>query len=93
MWYDTACFTIYVQQAVSILFIDKLYVIGIDINIEIMTVSLAIWEAQHSQRAKYQDCGEIPMSLMRPQWPKLRYQYLFYYDESKWMMNKQMLSK
>ena len=38
------------------------------------------------------DCGELPRSLMRQQWPKLRYQFLFYHDETKLMMNKQILS-
>ena len=37
-------------------------------------------------------CGELPRSLMRQQWPKLRYQFLFYHDETKLMMNKQILS-
>ena len=30
-------------------------------------------------------------SLMRQQWPKLRYHFLFYHDETKLMMNKQIL--
>ena len=34
-------------------------------------------------------CGELPRSLMRQQWPKLRYQFLFYHDETKLIMNKQ----
>ena len=37
-------------------------------------------------------CGELPRSLMRQQWPKLRYQFLFYHNETKLMMNKQILS-
>ena len=36
-------------------------------------------------------CGELPRSLMRPQWPKLRYQCLFNHDETKLMINKQIL--
>ena len=49
-------------------------------------------EVHHSPRAKPDGCGEFPRSLMRPHWPKLRYQFLFYRDEIKSMMNKQMLS-
>ena len=30
--------------------------------------------------------------IVRPQSPTLRYQFLFYYDETKLMMNKPMLS-
>ena len=37
-------------------------------------------------------CGELPRSLMRQQWPKLRYHFLFYHDETKLVMNKQILS-
>ena len=28
-------------------------------------------------------CGELPRSLMTPQWPKSRYQFLFYHDAPK----------
>ena len=56
--------------------------IGIDTNIEVIFVSLTTWEAHHSPRAK-PSCGELPRSLMRQQWPKLRYQFLFYHDETK----------
>ena len=66
--------------------------IGIDTNIEVIVVSLTTWEAHHSRRAKPGGCGELPRSLMRQQWPKLRYQFLFYHDETKLMMNKQILS-
>ena len=66
--------------------------IGIDTNIEVIVVSLTTWEAHHSPRAKPEGCGELPRSLMRQQWPKLRYQFLFYYDETKLIMNKQILS-
>ena len=47
-------------------------------------VSLTTWEAHHSPRAKPEGCGELPRSLMRQQWPKLRYQFLFYHDEFNW---------
>ena len=67
-------------------------VIGIDTNIEVIVVSLTTWEAHHSPRAKPEGCGELPMSLMRQQWPQLRYQFLFYHDETKLIMNKQILS-
>ena len=67
-------------------------IIGIDTNIEVIVVSLTTWEAHHSPRAKPEGCGELPRSLMRQQWPKLRYQFLFYHDETKLMMNKQILS-
>ena len=65
--------------------------IGIDTNIEAIVVSLTTWEAHHSPRATPEGCGELPRSLMRQQWPKLRYQFLFYHDEIKLMMNKQIL--
>ena len=68
------------------------WVIGIDTNIEVIVVSLTTWEAHHSPRAKPEGCGELPRSLMRQQWPKLRYQFLFYHDETKLMINKQILS-
>ena len=67
-------------------------VIGIDTNIEVIVVSLTTWEAHHSPRAKPEGCGELPRSLMRQQWSKLRYQFLFYHDETKLIMNKQILS-
>ena len=72
--------------------IRKGYSIGTDTNIEVIVVSLTTWEAHHSPRAKPKGCGELPRSLMRQQWPKLRYQFLFYHDETKLMMNKQILS-
>ena len=62
------------------------FVIGIDTNIEVIVVSLTTWEAHHSPRAK--GCGELPRSLMRQQWPQYWYQFLFYHDETKLMMNK-----
>ena len=70
----------------------RVKVIGIDTNIEVIVVSLTTWEAHHSPRAKPKGCGELPRSLMRQQWPKLRYQFLFYHDETKLMLNKQILS-
>ena len=66
--------------------------IGTDTNIEIIVVSLTAWEALHCTRAKPSGCGELPRSLMRQQWPKLRYQVLSYHDETKLMINKQILS-
>ena len=71
---------------------DEGLIIGIDTNIEVVVVSLTTWEAHHSPRAKPEGCGELPRSLMGQQWPKLRYQFLFYHDETKLMMNKQILS-
>ena len=56
---------------------------GIDTNIEVIVVSLTTCEAHHSPRAKPEACRELPRSLMRQQWPKLRYQFLFYHDETK----------
>ena len=50
-------------------------IIEIDTNIEVIVVSLTTWEAHHSPRAKLEGCGELPRSLMRQQWPKLRYQW------------------
>ena len=70
----------------------KTSVIGIDTNIVVIVVSLTTWEAHHSPRAKPEGCDELPRSLMRQQWPKFRYQFLFYHDETKLLMNKQILS-
>ena len=70
----------------------QIMAIGIDINIEVIVVSLTTWEAHHTPRAKPEGCGELPRSLMRQQWPKLRYQFLFHHDETKLIMNKQILS-
>ena len=66
--------------------------IGIDTNIEVIVVSLMTWEAHHSPRAKPEGCGELPRLFMRQQWLKLKYQFLFYHDETKLMVNKQKLS-
>ena len=57
--------------------------IGIDTKIEVIVVSPTTWEAHHSPRAKPSGCGELPRSLVTPQWPKSRYQFLFYHDASK----------
>ena len=70
----------------------SLKAIGIDTKIEVIVVSPTTWEAHHSPRAKPEGCGELPRSLVTPQWPKSRYQFLFYHDGTKLMMNKQILS-
>ena len=62
--------------------------IGIDTNVEVIVVSLTTWKVHHSPGAR----GLWWASLMRQQWPKLGYQFLFYHDETKLMMNKQILS-
>ena len=59
------------------------YIIGIDTKIEVIVVLPTTWEAHHSPRAKPEGCGELPRSLVTPQWPKSRYQFLFYHDASK----------
>ena len=66
----------------------RVWVIWIDTNIEVIAVSSTTREAHHSPRAKPEGCGELPRSLMRHQWPNLRYQFLFYHDETKLMINK-----
>ena len=63
-------------------------VIWIDTNIEVLVVSLTTCDAHHSPRVKPEGCDELPRSLMRQQRPKLRYQFLFYHDETKLMMKK-----
>ena len=63
--------------------LDTGYNIGIDTKIEVIVVSPTTWEAHHSPRAKPESCGELPRSLVTPQWPKSRYQFLFYSDASK----------
>ena len=35
-------------------------------------------------------CGELPRSLVTPQWPKLRYRFLFYHDASKHIKSMQI---
>ena len=64
-------------------------VIGIDTKIEVIVASPTTWEAHHSPRAKPEGCGELPRSLVTQQWPKWRYQFLFYHDETKSITNKQ----
>ena len=66
--------------------------IGIDTNIDVIVVSSKTWEAHHSPRAKPEGCGMLPRSLMGQQLPKLRYKSIFYHDETKLMMNKQIMS-
>ena len=67
----------------SIAYEGALYIIGIDTKIEVIVVSPTTWEAHHSPRVKPEGCGELPRSLVSPQWPKSRYQFLFYHDASK----------
>ena len=64
-------------------------IIGIDTKIEVIVASPTTWEAHHSPRAKPEGCGELPRSLVTQQWPKWRYQFLFYHDETKSITNKQ----
>ena len=63
----------------------RAYVIGIDTKIEVIVVSPTTWEAHHSPRAKPEGCGELPRSLVTPQWPKSRYQFRFYHDAPKYI--------
>ena len=83
---------VWISIKTSLKFLRDQLNIGIDTNIEVIVVSLTTWEAHHSPRAKPEGCGELPRSLMRQQWPKLRYQFLFYHDETKLMINKQTLA-
>ena len=62
---------------------EPMMVIGIDTKIEVIVVSPTTWEAHHSPQASPSGCGELPRSLVTPQWPKSRYQFLFYHDASK----------
>ena len=68
---------------------NEYIVIGIDTKIEVIVASPTTWEAHHSPRAKPEGCGELPRSLVTQQWPKWRYQFLFYHDETKSITNKQ----
>ena len=45
----------------------------------------------HYGPGKHEGCGELPRSLMRQQWPELRYQFLFCYDRTKLIMIKKIL--
>ena len=65
-------------------------IIGIDTKIEVIVVSPTTWEAHRSPRAKPKGGGELPMSLVTPQWPKARYQFLFYHDASKHIKSVQI---
>ena len=56
--------------------------IGIDTKIWVIVLSPTTWRAHHSPRAKPEVCGELPRSLVTPQWPK-SYQFIFYHDASK----------
>ena len=67
----------------SMFLVGILYIIGIDTKIEVIVVSPTTWEAHHSPRAKPEGCGELPRSLVTPQWPKSRYQFRFYHDAPK----------
>ena len=62
---------------------EPMMVIGIDTKIEGIVVSPTTWEAHHSPRVKPEGCGDLPRSLVTPQWPTSRYQFLFYHDASK----------
>ena len=57
--------------------------IGIDTKIKVIVVSPTTWEAHHSPRTMPEGCGELPRSFVTSQWPKSRYQFLFYHDASK----------
>ena len=93
MIYDNGKISVWIGNKTDTNLYDELfiYVKGIDTSISVIVVSLTTWEAQNTPRAKPESCGEIPRSLMRQQWPKLRYQFLFYHDETKLVMNKQIL--
>ena len=67
-------------------------IIGIDPKIEVIVVSPTAWDDHHSPRAKPDGCGELSEKLLTPRWPKSRYQFLLYHDETKLMINKQKLS-
>ena len=47
--------------------------IEIDTLIEVIVVSPLTWEAHHSPRAWPSSCGELPRSLVTPQWPQSWY--------------------
>ena len=79
--YDHVLISIKRNQVTIIIVI----VIGIDTKIEVIVVSPTTWEAHHSPRAKPEGCGELPRSLVTPQWPKSRYQFRFYHDAPKYI--------
>ena len=64
--------------------------IGIDTKIEVIVVSPTTWEAHHSPRVKPSGCGELPRSLVTPQWPQSSYQFPFYHDASKYIKSQQI---
>ena len=43
-------------------------------------MSPTTWEAHHSPRASPSGCGELLRSLVTPQWPQSRYQFLYPID-------------
>ena len=49
--------------------------IEIDISISVTVVSPTTWEAHHSPRTSPSCCGELPRSLVTPQWPQSWYQF------------------
>ena len=66
------------------------YNIGIDTKIGAIVVSPTTCEAHHRPRAKPEGCGQLPRSLVTPQWPKSRYQFLSYHDASKHIKSMQI---
>ena len=62
--------------------------IGIDTNIKVTVTALT-----NNTSSKLESCGGLPMWLIRPQWPKLGYQFLFSHGETILMKNNQMLSR
>ena len=66
----------------SLYLYQLLWVIGINTSISVIVVSLTTWEAHYSPWV---------IRVMRPQWLEMRYQFIFYYYETKLMVNKQIL--
>ena len=66
------------------------WVIGIDTKLEVIVVSPTAWEAYHNPRSKPSGCGQPFRSLVTPQWPKSRYQFIFYHDASKHIKSMQI---
>ena len=54
-----------------------LLIMRIGTDIEVIVGSLTTCEVHHSPEAKLKGCGEFHSSSMKPQWPKLIYQFLF----------------
>ena len=67
---------------------------GIDTNIEVIVVSLTIWEAHHSPRAKPEGCGDASQVVNDTTMTEIEVSIsiLSWHDETKLMMNKQILS-